>query len=181
MRVAQRKLSIACASACLAGVFCASAVSPAAAAKPRLKVLDASAPESAPALKFKVKRIGWTEAPIRVSYTTVPGSAAPGTDFQATNGQLAFQPATKERTIVVKLLGDAIPEGEETLGLKLWKPIGASIGRSSATGAIGDDDVLLPLQLSTFLPELANAGRGRAGRGGDDPGPTRERGHSHHR
>jgi hypothetical protein len=150
-------LTIACASACLAAALGALSVHSAVAAnpKPKLKVLDARAPESASAIRFRVKRIGWTEAPLRVSYSTVPGSATTGFDFQATKGQLAFQPATRVRTIVVRLLGDAIPEGNETFGLKLWKPIGASISRSSATATIRDDDVPPPLLLATFPPDPA--------------------------
>ena len=115
-----------------------------AAAVPKLRVLDASANESAAALRFTVRLSGNTERPVRVSYGTVSGSATAGADFTMVMGQIAFQPETKKRTIVVNILPDEIVEGKETLALKLWKPIGASIARGRATGTIRDDDVPPP-------------------------------------
>ena len=55
-------------------------------------------------------------------------------------GQLAFQPETTKRSIVVRIVHDSIPEGKESFGIKLWKPIGATIARGRATGTIKDDD-----------------------------------------
>jgi Calx-beta domain/Lamin Tail Domain len=105
-----------------------------------VKVLDASGAESAPSLKFRVKLNGRTEAPVRVTYATIAGSATPGTDFKVAKGQVSFQPDKKERSIVVMLISDTTPEGKETFGLKLTKPAGATIGRARATGTIRDDD-----------------------------------------
>jgi hypothetical protein len=106
----------------------------------RLKVIDASATESGPALRFRVRLIGHTERPVRVSYSTVSGSARAGSDFSTVMGQLGFLPETRKRTIVVNVLPDTIVEGRETFSVKLWKPIGASIARGHATGTIRDDD-----------------------------------------
>jgi hypothetical protein len=121
--------------ACLA---LACGASSAAAAK--LKILDASASESASALKFTVRLIGNTERPVRVSYGTVSGTASAGSDFSTAMGQLAFQPETTKRSIVVRIVHDSVPEGRESFGIKLWKPIGATIARGRATGTIRDDD-----------------------------------------
>lgn len=143
MKVAQQKLRILrmffwpAVAACLALVFGAAT----AAGAPRLKVLDTSASESSSALRFTVKLTGNTERPVRVSYSTVSGSATAGADFSTVMGQLAFQPATKKRAIVVDILPDVIVEGKETLAVRLWRPIGASIARGRATGTIKDDDV----------------------------------------
>jgi hypothetical protein len=112
----------------------------AAASSPKVKVIDASGPESAPSLKFKVKIIGRTEAPIRVTYSTIAGTATPKVDFKEAKGQLSFQPSKREKAIVVKLVPDAQPEGKERFGLKLWDPDGATISRARATGTIRDDD-----------------------------------------
>jgi Calx-beta domain len=126
-------------AACLALVLGAATTT--AAAVPRLKVLDTSASESASALRFTVRLTGNTERPVRVSYSTVSETATAGADFSTVMGQLGFQPATKKRMIVVNILPDEIVEGKETLAVKLWKPIGASIARRRATGTIRDDDV----------------------------------------
>ncbi len=111
----------------------------------KLKILDASATESASALKFSVRLIGNTERPVRVSYGTVSGSAVAGSDFSTAIGQLAFQPETTKRSIVVRIVHDSVPEGKETFGIKLWKPIGATIARGRATGTIRDDDGPRPM------------------------------------
>jgi hypothetical protein len=141
VRVAQQKLRILRTFLWLA-VFACLALAPAAtcAAAAKLKVLDASADESAAALKFRVRLIGNTERPVRVSYATVSGTATAGSDFSMVMGQLAFVPATTKRTIAVRIVPDDIPEGRETLAVKLWKPIGATIARARATGTIRDDD-----------------------------------------
>jgi hypothetical protein len=142
VRVAQQKLRILRIVFCLSVFGCLllglEVASAAAAAK--LKVLDASASESASALRFSVKLTGNTERPVRVSYRTVSGTAKAGSDFSTVMGQLAFQPDTKKRTIVVNIISDAIPEEKETLAVKLWNPIGATIARARATGTIRDDD-----------------------------------------
>jgi hypothetical protein len=141
VRVAQQKLRILRIVFWLAALACLSlGLGASTAIAARLKVLDASASESAPALRFKVKLIGNTERPVRVTYSTVSGTAKAGSDFSTVMGQLAFQPDTKKRTIVVDILPDTIPEGKETLSVKLWKPIGATIARARATGTIRDDD-----------------------------------------
>jgi hypothetical protein len=88
------------------------AVSPASAAK--LKLLDASATESASALRFRVRLIGHVEQPVTVSYGTVSGSAKARSDFSTTMGQLAFLPGMRKRTIAVGIVSDGIAEGKET-------------------------------------------------------------------
>lgn len=141
MRVAQQKLRILRIVFCLLVFGCLSLAADASTASAaKLKILDASASESASALRFTVKLIGNTERPVRVTYRTVSGTAKAGSDFSTVMGQLGFQPETKKRTIVVNILPDAIPEGKETMTVKLWNPIGATITRAKATGTIRDDD-----------------------------------------
>ena len=142
MRIATGALRALCLAAGLA-VVGAALLSPsgaAAASGPKVRVFDASGPESAPSLKFKVRISGRTEAPIRVTYSTIAGTATPKVDFKEAKGQLSFQPSKREKSIVVKLVPDSQPEGKETFGLKLWDPDGATISRARATGTIKDDD-----------------------------------------
>ena len=142
MRIATGALRALCLAAVLA-VVAAALLSPSGAVAtsgPKVKVFDASSPESAPSLKFKVKISGRTEAPIRVTYSTIAGTATPRVDFKEAKGQLSFQPSKREKFIVVKLVPDAQSEGKETFGLKLWDPDGATISRARATGTIKDDD-----------------------------------------
>jgi hypothetical protein len=159
VRIATRNLSIPHLGACSAAIaLCASlglGISSARAAT--VKVLDASGAESTPSLKFKVKINGRTEAPVRVTYATIGGSATPGSDFKVAKGQLSFQPRKREKSIVVMLISDVMPEGKETLGLKLSNPSGASIARSRATGTIRDDDPLLTSAAGGGVPNGRSA------------------------
>ena len=142
MRIATGALRALCLAAFLA-VLGAALLSPSGAmgaVSAKVKVFNASGPESAPSLKFKVRISGRTEAPIRVTYSTFAGTATPKLDFKEAKGQLSFQPRKREKAIVVKLVPDAQPEGKETFSLKLWDPDGATISRARATGTIRDDD-----------------------------------------
>ena len=141
MRIATGALRALCLAA-FSAVLGAALLSPSTtvARSAKVKVFDASGPESAPSLKFKVRISGRTEAPIRVTYSTIAGTATPKVDFKEAKGQLSFQPSKRAKVIVVKLVPDAQPEGKERFGLKLWDPHGAKISRARATGTIRDDD-----------------------------------------
>jgi hypothetical protein len=142
VRIATGALRALCLAAFLAvlGAALPSPAGAAAAISAKVKLSDASGPESAPSLKFKVRINGRTEAPIRVTYSTFAGTATPKVDFKEAKGQLSFQPSKREKAIVVKLVPDGQPEGRETFGLKLWDPDGATISRARARGTIRDDD-----------------------------------------
>ncbi|WP_181438623.1 Calx-beta domain-containing protein [Paenibacillus sambharensis] len=78
-----------------------------------------------------------------VSYTTVGGSAAAGSDFTSTSGTLQFGPYEYQKTILIPITDDSVPEYAEQFNMQLSVPTGgnAVLGSpSTATVTILDDD-----------------------------------------
>ena len=76
-----------------------------------------------------------------VSYTTVNGTAVAPQDYEATAGQLTFDPGDTSKSVTVQISGDATPENDETFMLQLSAPSsGSTIGDGTGTGTILTDD-----------------------------------------
>ncbi len=75
-----------------------------------------------------------------VHYATVDVSAAAGSDYTGTSGDLTFAPGVVKRTLAVAVKGDLAVEGNETFSVDLTAPVNATIARSPGTGTILDDD-----------------------------------------
>ncbi|MCX6053298.1 MAG: hypothetical protein NTZ60_12420 [Campylobacterales bacterium] len=94
-----------------------------------------------------------------VAYATAGSSTNPatsGTDFTATSGTLTFAAGTPTltQTINVPIIGDTVYENNETYTVTLSSPSGATLGTSTATGTITNDDAppivsITPTTLST--------------------------------
>src|SRR5205809_4092094 len=56
-------------------------------------------------------------APVRVSFVTVGGSATEGVDYQAAGGVLEFGPRDQSRFVPIRVNGDRVAEGDETLSV----------------------------------------------------------------
>jgi hypothetical protein len=115
----------------------------------------------APAISFHVTRVnegnrGVTVAsivvslsasilqPVRVSFSTVPGSAAEGEDYEKTSGVIEFAPGELTRSIEIRILGDTVPEADETFTVMLSNPQNATIDTPSAVIVITNDDQVPP-------------------------------------
>jgi Calx-beta domain/RTX calcium-binding nonapeptide repeat (4 copies) len=111
--------------------------------KPALSVADVSQPEgnSATPLSFAVRLAKATPLKVTVSYATADGSAAAGSDYTATSGQLTFAPGETSKTVDVPILGDSAVEADETFTLTLSGAVNAVLGRASATATLVNDDV----------------------------------------
>ncbi|MBD2313244.1 DUF4347 domain-containing protein [Desertifilum sp. FACHB-1129] len=84
------------------------------------------------------------DLPVTVNYTTVAGTATAGTDFTPVTGSLTFAPGETEKQVTVQVIGDTVPEVNETFFLQLSNASGAALaneGRGTAT--IIDDDLLI--------------------------------------
>ena len=81
----------------------------------------------------------WFGPPVTVSYATSDGTASAGSDYTAGSGEFTLR-WTRAGTITVPVTNDALTEGPETLTLTLSQPRWATLGDSTATGAIEDDD-----------------------------------------
>ena len=78
-----------------------------------------------------------------VRFATADGSAtASSGDYVARSGTLTFQAGETEKTVGVTVRGDTRDEPDETFTLALSQPSGASLGSSTATGTIRDDDAV---------------------------------------
>ena len=81
-------------------------------------------------------------SPATVDYTTEDGTARAGRDYTAVSGTLTFAPGTRERTVSVQTLDDALDEGDETLWLHLTRPVNAVLADAVGHGTISNDDRL---------------------------------------
>jgi hypothetical protein len=95
---------------------------------------------------------------VTVSYATVPGTAAAGSDYTTTSGQLTFTPGATSRTITVPVLGDTLDEANETFAVQLSAPTNAVLGTpSSGTGTITDNDATPSLRVNNVSVTEGNA------------------------
>ena len=88
------------------------------------------------------------------------GSATSGTDYQAlTAGTLTFAEGETSKNVPVVVIGDATPEGAESVSVTLSEPSNASIRTANRTGTltINDDDS------STFSISSASVTEGDTG------------------
>ena len=79
-----------------------------------------------------------------VQWRTQPGSALPGSDFIATQGNLIFDNVQEPQEVRIPVLGDFEPEPDEQFTVELFNPIGGDIGRGIGQGTILNDDGLEP-------------------------------------
>jgi hypothetical protein len=81
---------------------------------------------------------------LSVDYATRDGTAKAGSDYLATRGTLHLYPGERQAVIAVEILGDAVPEPDETFYLDVTNPVGAGFadGVAMLTGqrVIVNDD-----------------------------------------
>jgi len=98
---------------------------------------------------------------ITVNYATANGTALAGSDYTATNGIVTFAPGTTNQSVLVRVSGDVLIEGNETLLMNLFNPGNGVLARNQATGTIINDDGL-PGQIDHFAwqpissPQMTN-------------------------
>jgi hypothetical protein len=78
--------------------------------------------------------------PVTVNWATADGTAKQGQDYVAGSGSLTFAPGVTEQTITVSVLGDVLPEPNETFRVVLSGPVNATISDGDGLGTITDDD-----------------------------------------
>ena len=99
--------------------------------------------------------------PVTMDYATSNGTATAGSDYLAVSGQISFAAGDTVRTISVPIVGDTVPEGNETFTVNLSNLSGASPGVTSATGTITNDDgpLYFALASGSFGEDWTNTGR----------------------
>jgi hypothetical protein len=110
---------------------------------PQISVGDATVTEGnagAASATFAVTLSSPYSEPITVAYATADGSATAGTDYQAASGTLTFAPGETSKTITVPVVGDRLPEPNETFAVHLSSPTNATIADGQGDGTIVDDE-----------------------------------------
>ena len=111
-------------------------------AAPVFAISSASATEGS-AIAFTVTRTGDAQAAQAVTVaTSISGTdTASVTDFTPNSQTLSFAQGETTKTFTVQTIQDVLPEADETFTATLTTPTnGATIGTSTATGTINDDD-----------------------------------------
>ncbi len=101
-------------------------------------------------LVFTVRRAGGTALTATVDYTVNLDGTANAGDLAAgatLTGTISFAPGVSVQQIIVPVLGDLLPEANETLSVSLANVTNASIIDGQATGTITNDD---PVDLAIF-------------------------------
>ncbi len=95
-------------------------------------------------LTFTVQLSGALEADILIPFFAESGTATVGTDFTDTLGNVIIARGATTANIRVEVLGDTLPETNETFALRLGTIVGAptnfTVLRASANGTITNDD-----------------------------------------
>ena len=84
---------------------------------------------------------GPAQGPVSLAWATQAGTAAAGTDYVTASGTLLFVPGgSMTFQIALSVIGDTVAESNETFTVKLSSATNATIGTSTATVTIVDDD-----------------------------------------
>lgn len=78
---------------------------------------------------------------VTVNYATADGTATQPADYTSTSGTLTFTPGTTTQTITVPVIGETIPEANETFFVNLSGAVNATISDNQGVGTITNDDV----------------------------------------
>lgn len=109
-----------------------------------LTVFSTAAPEGAAgtlsALRFRVVMTTPQPQPVRINYSTEPGTATPGIDYLASAGDVEIAAGELEAFIDIELMGDATEEPAEQFTLNVETSANARPSGNSAIGTIANDD-----------------------------------------
>jgi len=82
---------------------------------------------------------------ISVDYATRDGTATAGSDYVATAGRVNLYPGESHAVVPVEIVGDTVPEANETFYLDVFSPVGGTLGldvvKLTAVRTILDDDL----------------------------------------
>ncbi|MFZ2755066.1 MAG: Calx-beta domain-containing protein, partial [Lysobacteraceae bacterium] len=93
---------------------------------------------------------------VGVNYATADGTATQPADYTSTTGALTFTPGQTTQTITVPVIGETVPEANETFFVNLSGATNATIADNQGLGTITNDDVPVTVNPAT-LPDGAVA------------------------
>jgi hypothetical protein len=85
-----------------------------------------------------------TSETVRVSFSTVAGSATEGEDYEKASGVIEFAPGELAHAMELHIFSDTIPENDETFSVLFSDPVNATIDTPSAVIVIVNDDQIPP-------------------------------------
>lgn len=111
----------------------------------RITIRDAGAGEGDDGdrreVRFELELIPAHTASVSVDYGLVSGTARGNEDFVAGGGTITFQASQTKATLPVQIIGDGLPEPDETFEVLLSNPTeNVKLARTRATGTITNDD-----------------------------------------
>ncbi len=86
---------------------------------------------------------------VGVNYATADGTATQPADYTSTSGALTFTPGQTTRTITVPVIGETVPEANETFFVNLSGATNATIADNQGVGTITNDDVPVTVNPAT--------------------------------
>lgn len=109
-------------------------------AAPSVSIADGRGREARGRARAEVLLSALSGRTVTVHYVTHHGSARSGSDYIRSEGDVVFQPGETRHVIHVALVDDSVREPTESFRIDLDHPENATLGRSSATVTIRDDD-----------------------------------------
>jgi len=92
------------------------------------------------AATFTVTLSAASTEPVTVAYAIANGSASAGSDYQAASDTLTFATGQTSKTITVQVVGDRLPEPNETFYVNLNNPTSGAFADGQGVGTIVDDE-----------------------------------------
>jgi hypothetical protein len=102
-------------------------------------------------ITFKVNLSSATDQTVTVDFATEDGTAGAGLDYIAKTGTLTFSPQTTEKTIEITIIGDTLKEADEVFNVILSKPTNATIGTSTGSATIRNDDTYIYVPADGYI------------------------------
>lgn len=93
----------------------------------QLSAENYSVREDGTRIDVTVKRVGGSNGPVGVDYTTVDNDALGNLDYQPATGTLNFADGEMSKSFTVTLIDDVLVEGDESLGLHLGGVSGGAL------------------------------------------------------
>lgn len=87
---------------------------------------------------------------VGVNYATADGTATQPADYTSTSGALTFTPGQTTRTITVPVVGETVPESNETFFVNISGAVNATISDNQGVGTVTNDDVPVSVSPATL-------------------------------
>jgi hypothetical protein len=118
-------------------------------------------PGAANSAVFTLSLSAASSSQVAVAYQTAAGSANTQ-DYTASSGVVTFAPGQTTATVSVPITADSVVEGNESFSLVLSAPVNCTLGTSSATATIVNDDVASLPSISIADASLSEGNSGTA-------------------